>query len=987
MESRIMKPRLRKLPISRSSLLVLVVLLAPASGLVLGQQILQYGFENRDPVWKADRADAAYKVLAHQLTDETAHGGQRCEHIQLRAEKGTHIYYTYKVGRAPISEDLNVGLWLKSTRPGVELLCRVVLPRERDPGTVGQPRTVLVRCEPYQNPSRWKLLTLNQPIKRLREQQQLLQAQLGRDVLIDDAYVSELVLNLYDGPGQVDVWIDDLEVGPVYDQPPQEVARTPATPGGTGQQQPGGASQDPAGRGQTQGTPASQDRTPTQSFPPAGARSDLVRLDGPRLLVSGQKFFPIGIRHTGTPLKVLREAGFNTIWLDESTPSEMIQDAVNLGFWLVPTIAPPRMLTVEGRVDGHLTSTDHFVSTVSRFLQHDAVLSWDLGSNLTAENYPDIARAAHAFRAADPSKPVLADVWDGVKSYSRSLDGCMVGFHRWPLMTSMELIMYRDWLLQRRRLAVPGSFCWTWIQNHLPDWFLQIQASDERGPSDGKTGTQAPRPTQQAARPKPEPMGPSPDQVRLLAYTAIGCGYRGLAFWSDRFLADSHTGRDRLLGLALLNQELQMLEPLLLDADPNKEPEWINTYAAGVQAAVLRGPKGVLVLPIWLGEGGQYVAGQGAAQAVKMVIPLVPITAQAWEISPGGIRAYQTKRVLGGTEVTIRNFSLTSAILFTSDLSPTGIVVRLQDQQRRLGRQAAQWSQQEAQEILDKVEQVQSELQQAGHAVPDTQALLKRARDAINNCTAHRRNGEHSEAYSDAQIALRALRVLMRAQWDDAVRNLIQPVASPYGVSYFTLPQHYRLLEELHQLRPGPNALPDGDFETPPDKVPEGWLVQEVPSLDNAQMKARRVKQHALQGKQCLRLDILQGEQSGSILERTFLAVHSPSVRLKPGTLVRITAWIMVKDISGSADGALVYDSVGGEPLAVRVRDTKGWRQVTLYRRVPESGKINVSLASSVWGSVYFDDVRIEPLVPAGDLAAPAGPTQQQRPLAGLQRR
>ena len=40
------------------------------------------------------------------------------------------------------------------------------------------------------------------------------------------------------------------------------------------------------------------------------------------------------------------------------------------------------------------------------------------------------------------------------------------------------------------------------------------------------------------------------------AYTALGCGYRGLAFGSDRSLADSHTGRDRLLGFALLNQGL-----------------------------------------------------------------------------------------------------------------------------------------------------------------------------------------------------------------------------------------------------------------------------------------------------------------------------------------------------------------------------------------------------------------------------------------------
>ena len=53
-----------------------------------------------------------------------------------------------------------------------------------------------------------------------------------------------------------------------------------------------------------------------------------------------------------------------------------------------------------------------------------------------------------------------------------------------------------------------------------------------------------------------EPIGPQPEQIRLLTYLALAAGCKGLGFWSDRFLADSHQGRDRLLALALLNQEL-----------------------------------------------------------------------------------------------------------------------------------------------------------------------------------------------------------------------------------------------------------------------------------------------------------------------------------------------------------------------------------------------------------------------------------------------
>lgn len=892
-----------------------------------GPTIFQYGFEARGPVWRARNEDAPYKVLAHRLTEDTAHGGQRSEHIQLLAEKGSYIHYVFPVGRAPITEDLNAGLWLKATRPGVQLLCRVVLPRERDPHQVNQPLTVLVRCEPYQN-TRWKFLTLNQPVKRLQEQQQLLRHQLGRDVNVMDAYVSEMVLNLYDGPGQIDVWIDDLEIGPVIDAPqpglptkPDET-QAPATPAATAQRGP--------------------------------HRADTVDVNGSQLIVNGQRMFVRGIRHTGVPLDTLRDAGFNTLWLGESASDKTVEKAVALGFWMVPSITPPQF-DPSGRIQGTLVSRDSFVNTVSRISKREGILALDIGSNLPAESHGDISRVVNMIRSVDPMRPIAIDVWDGFQAYSRSIDSVMLGVHRWPLMTSLEIEQYRDWLLQRRRLAAPGTFCWTWVQNHLPDWFTKIAPEG----------------------PDKMPLGPQPEQVRLLAYAAIGCGYRGVAFWSDESLADSKTGRDRLLGLAALNQELQMLEPILVEADASKEPEWIDTSRGEVKASILRTPKGILVLPVWLGGGAQYCPGQSTFSELDLTIPLVPATASCWEVSPGGIRAYKTERVLGGVKVKLRNFSLTTALLFTSDLGPTGLVVRLQDQQRRMGAQAAQWAQDQAREELAKVEKVQAALEQLGKQVPDAKGLLQKAQEAVARCIEHRRNGDHVAAYADAHVALRGLRLLMRAQWEKAVRNLDTPVASPWAVSYFTLPQHWKFMDELHQLAPGENAIDGGDFEAPPEKAPPGWLVQEVPTLDAVNLTARRVKDKPYEGKQCLQLRVdNKAPLSPHALERTFLAIHSPAAKLAPGTPVRITVWVRTGGLGGTADGALIYDSAGGEPLAVRVRGTKGWRRYQLYRKVPESGKINVTMAVSGMGEVFFDDVRIDSLVPASSArAAKAPPT------------
>ena len=68
----------------------------------------------------------------------------------------------------------------------------------------------------------------------------------------------------------------------------------------------------------------------------------------------------------------------------------------------------------------------------------------------------------------------------------------------------------------------------------------------------------------------------------------------------------------------------------------------------------------------------------------------------------------------------------------------------------------------------------------------------------------------------------------------------------------------------------------------------------------------------------------------------------------------------------------MFYDSVGGEELAVRLTEPTQWKKVTLYRRVPSSGAINVTLALTGLGTVYFDDVRVEPLVPGNGTVTPA---------------
>jgi hypothetical protein len=890
-----------------------VLVLAALAGAIAtpahGQQIHRNTFEGRDPAWVKGTADTDFRELLHEMTDTRSHTGQSSEHLQVNSAQGNYVYYYYSTSRAPITEELSIGVWIKANRPGVQLLARVVLPKERDPNNLDQPLTTLLRGDSHTS-SQWQHLELRRPTKLAVQQQQLMRAQLNRNVDFTDAYIDRLILNVYAGPGFTEVWIDDLEIGPVVETTPFQP--TNRAPGAVKLL-----------------TPADQ--------PQAPKRTAVIDLDQNHLMVNSKRFFFRGIRYSDTPLKTLRDAGFNTLWIDPATPPAALDEAMSLGFWLVPMLPA-------GDTDPQHLPAENVQQEVARFLDRDAVLFWDLGGGLTDEQAAAVAHTAKLVRTADPGRPVAGDAWDGFQPYSRNLD--LLGAHRWPLMTALELPQYRDWLNQRRLLARSGTFMWTWVQTHLPDWYTALVYD---------------RP---AAAGFDEPVGPQPEQIRLLTYTAMAAGCRGLAFWSDRFLADTHQGRDRLLTLALLNQELRMLEPLLVTAE---EPTWIGTSQPDVKAAVMRTERGVLVLPMWLGKGAQFVPGQEATANLTFTVPQVPMGAQPWLISPAEVRALKPERLIGGTKVKVPEFGMTAAILFTADNGPTGILVRLQDQARQTCQSAAQWSIYLAEEEISKVGRVEEQLESAGHRIPDGTQLLADARRRLDASASLWKKGEFPEAAAEADRALRPLRILMRAQWEMATRELKGlAVASPYAVGFYTLPRHWQFMDLIHQGRPGANLLPDGDFEVSPDRPPADWLLQET-KLDEVNLAARRVTDRPKQGQQCLLLAIAPKDTAAppAALERTFLGLNSPVVHCQPGTLVQISFWVRIPGkITASADGALVYDSAGGEPLAVRLTDSiPEWKQFILYRRVPASGAISVTLALTGLGVVYFDDVRIEPLI------------------------
>src|SRR5262249_18622659 len=132
---------------------------------------------------------------------------------------------------------------------------------------------------------------------------------------------------------------------------------------------------------------------------------------------------------------------------------------------------------------------------------------------------------------------------------------------------------------------------------------------------------------------------------------------------------------------------------------------------------------------------------------------------------------------------------------------------------RRIAKLAAQWAQDLAAAEYQKVAKVNAELEQLAPPVEQAQQLLRESEKRLEDARAFERNNNNQDAYLEGLRAMRPLRILMRAHWDQAVKSLDLPTASPYAVSFYTLPRHWLLHREVRRTVAGTSALRDGDFE------------------------------------------------------------------------------------------------------------------------------------------------------------------------------
>lgn len=901
------------LSLSRTTALLIVLI---GGGTPAQAQTAWYeGFEGPETSWRPAGANGRYQAESHGRVQGEARTGDGCERLRIAASEGSYVYFSHEIGRVRVIDELVPSIQVRADRPGIQLLVRVVLPRTQDPRT-GRPVAALIAGATYNQPGRWQQLRVEEIPQALVRQTRVLRMQLGPNVDPREAYVDQVVLNVYGGPGVTNLWIDDLDVAGYV--PVDAMAAEPVRTAQTASL-PSSASLVPVkGRNETTSVPNRRNR---------------VQLSNSILSVDGRPTFVRAIQYQGEPLTLLKQLGFNAVWLPQLAPAAMVDQARELGLWLI--CPPPRQPVATG-----LSPADDAIPPIGP--NFDRVLVWDLGGGLSNDRFAEIRQWAEQVRLADrqATRPLICRPESELRGYSRLVDMIVIG--RSPIGTSLELNDYGTWVRERPRLARPRTPIWTTVQTQPAPSLVQQWKVLGRGDN--------------------VPMTMATEQIRLMVYTAVTAGSRGLLFESQSPLSAEDTDtRQRAMTLELLNLELDLIEPWLAGG------EFVATVTASeaeVIGGVLQAERARLLVPMWSARGAQFVSGQAAGNDLTFIVPGIPETSQAYLLTPGGLEPLRRERDTGGVRVTIDEFGLTSLVLFTSFTSEPRVVSNLSRRAAQVGPRAAELQRHLAAAKLQEVQQVCQRLSGSRIVHAQVPNWLTMAQQNLQQCDGLLASRQHASAYLSAERAMRSLRLAQRACWQAAVAGLRSPLTSPAAVCFRTLPWHRELMERVNRGLVGENRLVEGQFEDLGSMLHSGWnhFQHPVPGILS---EANLTPSAAHGGRFGLRLAARAAvsEQAPLLVESPPVWITSPAVPVEAGELVIIRGWIQIPTpLTGSVDGLLIVDSISGEPLAERIGETVGWQEFTLYRVAPQAGQMSLTFALSGLGEVWLDDVTIQPV-------------------------
>jgi hypothetical protein len=839
--------------------------------------VLRDGFETPAVVWEREHTDAVIRLLTQDRSERAAHGGRLSERFHFESGAGSQFFVSYSTPKIPVSDDLRVGLFVRSDRAGVRIHAKIILPADVDADT-GAPSYVLVSGTIYDQVDRWQKLELVKMMLPIERQARVLRASTRRPVKLDGAYLERVVVNLLGGPGESEVFLDDLEIEPVPDSALAGDTKTEKAE-------------------KKRGLPAKSrvadaKRNATTDAPFRLERNLLEKRGRDGLYYP---WFPTAIDAPGANAGALRDLGFDVLMDSLDTNPEKLRAAVARGAVIMARLSGATAADAPQRI----------LEEINSYALRDSVAFWYLGDHLgkrrpsavREEELTNVREAISAVRNLDDqvSRLTIATVEGDLGLFARAPSGLdMIAIEPQFWCASQDPLESYTYMVQRRSLTVRsnlGVLFWGWIPASTPALVTRNIWGDDTPPAWGTPPVQ-------------------PSQLRQMTYLALAAGSRGIGYSGDADLARSNgQGRALAIEMAFLNFEIDLCERILaqneqkireygvFDPEPlqvpsnavqlqNRRPAPVKEQSprAGMCAWAIptADRKGVLMLVGDFAPFSQFQPPQLAVDEIR-VTPALPEGAIPIEISPGRVRVLDRERVTDGVRITMQEFDTTSLILCTNDLS---LLPRLEKLVDGIRPGAVSLAIEQSEILLQAVTEANGRLAADGHefrnkvdmklrrqagiegAPPDVPDLLASSQKAINNAHEAMERQDYSEAWAQARRAQRPLRIVMNGHWQQAYEAFrratkkfyplregeveidedtdlkpkkkpeipkvsrrptlrFSPVSCPPLVSFFTLPELYiwsDWIKGMPGYHFGRNRIPSGDFEDEQLITESGWL-------------------------------------------------------------------------------------------------------------------------------------------------------------------
>ena len=431
----------------RGSIRASGVLLFALAASRAGAGVLNDGFEAEKPAWRQEKTDNQVRLFAHDRSKKLAREGTTSEHFQFEAGNGSGFYFSYALPPIPVTPTLKVSLQARSDRPGVQLLGKVILPKDVDPET-NQPSFVLVPGTILDTPDRWQRLELIDLPSSIERQGRVLRATTKRTVSLEGAYLDRLVVNVYGGPGENEVFLDDLQITPVADT--LIAAHVKALAGRPADNLPPLPAEEAA-------------RSGPKAKP--GAVSYKIERNG--LTRQGYPWLFSAIRAPGADPAKLRRAGFDAVVMPIDADDDEAKEAIANSLALIPEF-------VAGK-EGEGLDANRVQQLIDKFPAKDSVAFWSLGRDLGSAVDP-ATRSRQLERVRGAAKllrkaPGVSNITGGEVSglfgnYARRPDHIdLVGVRPFGWGTTQGPTESFDYLKQRGNLTALENadtlfYCW-----------------------------------------------------------------------------------------------------------------------------------------------------------------------------------------------------------------------------------------------------------------------------------------------------------------------------------------------------------------------------------------------------------------------------------------------------------------------------------------------------------------------------------------------